>query len=144
MAIKLGWAVKGSDGAKPKGRYLERTRGRRRVPHETQGGPKCQMRTTFRSTSETSSRNNSIEQKSCAAENLVSKASWTRFPAAIMHSDQFPSPRNTSAQSQRTPSDRAGAMPGSGDERSTSESDESAGSSRARAAARDRCPKSSK
>ena len=71
MAIRLCWAVKGSEGAKPKGRYLERTRGRRRVPHETQGSPKCQMRTTFRRTSETSNRKSSIEQKSCAAENRV-------------------------------------------------------------------------
>ena len=41
------------------------------MPQETQGNPKCQMRTTFRSTSDTSSRNSSVEQKSCAAENLV-------------------------------------------------------------------------
>ena len=93
---------------------------------------------------DTSSRNCSVEQKSCAAENLVSKPPWTRKPSAIVHSDQFPSPRNTSAQSQRTPSVRAGAMPGSGDERSTSESDGSAVSSRARSAARDRCSKSSR
>ena len=77
-------------GEKPKGRYLEPTRGRRSVPQETQGNPKCQMRTTFRSTSDASSRNSSVEQKSCAAENLVSKPSWTRRSPTIMHSDQFP------------------------------------------------------
>ena len=43
---------------------LERTRGRRRVPHETQGKPKCQIRTTRRNTIDTSKRKSSIEQMS--------------------------------------------------------------------------------
>ena len=53
-----------------------------------------------------------------------SKPTWTRSLAANMHSDQFPSLRETSAQSRKTPSDKLGAMPGSGEERPTTESDE--------------------
>eukprot|EP00969_Alexandrium_andersonii_P334192 14768060-Alexandrium_andersonii.AAC.1 len=47
-AMRLCIRVKGSEGWKPKGVALLLTRGRRRVPQDTQGNPMCQSRTTRR------------------------------------------------------------------------------------------------
>eukprot|EP00974_Lingulodinium_polyedra_P040957 3936332-Lingulodinium_polyedra.AAC.1 len=49
-AMRFCCRVYSSCGSKPNGRRFDLSRGRRRVPHDVRGKPKCQIKMTLRST----------------------------------------------------------------------------------------------